>query len=786
MTGKKNVLKTSVLVFTYLVPVWLFAQDQKQFQPKLFQVTTAVTNPGDAVLIRGEDLDKISEIAVSKLADDNVDNAIPSYIALPHEDELWNEGGTDRKQQALNAGSFTKVNMLQQNRQSVKFIIPAAWEQGVYSVRLRDSDQRYQFFYLNAPKLNWVISEEGKTLSPGNYLRIQGKNLLRKNRKGRAVLMGTNKKIIRLKVEKAFDNYSVSVNIPADAPEGEYQLYYHNGLGGKTAWSEPLKVTVKKPAAMASSKNIFNVLNYGARGDGTSNETASFRAALNAAEAVGGGTVYVPRGRYMLAGELIIPPFTALAGESKERVQLFWSPMNWEINELPNSLLSGTHHFTIRNLSIWATRAWGIILSTGPVKEQGNITLENLIIRQSAQISGDMYEYESYRDMVDTELNSRWTRTGMVLRGENLKMRNCSFNSSGMYTFSGVSGFIQNCRFERNTTGVNHPYMAVHPKGLIFEDCYKQADGFGYAATIDESHDLYEARNIIPFDYTNDRECMTLDGGSGAYAGKIESIKGTEIMLPANAKTNQWTPDKWIGGGVFIIEGRGAGQYRRILTHTLNKIILDQPFLSEPDSSSVISITTVRKNLFFVNNEVSDAGAYQFYGSAQNCVIAGLKMQRSSGVVSRGSFLYGGRQPNWYIDIVDCELREGNYCHWFGIDDRGHSGYQSINLIGTGGEGLNLGTLIRNNRLYDFSYIRTSPGAGPNGVTDAIIENNSFDVAMNAIVLGGAGKSTFNVLIHNNHYKDVNKRLETNASLDKNSYLVMEEEQATTAKTGAK
>ena len=191
------------------------------------------------------------------------------------------------------------------------------------------------------------------------------------------------------------------------------------------------------------------------------------------------------------------------------------------------------------------------------------------------------------------------------------------------------------------------------------------------------------------------------------------------------------------------------------------------------DATSEISVTTVRHHLYFINNEAVDVGAYQLYGSVQNCVISGMTMTRCNGIVGRGSLLYRGKQPEWYIDIVNCRLKEGNYSHWFGIDDRGHSGHQSINLIGSGGTGMSIGTVIRRNVLSEYSYIRTSPGANPDAVTDVIIEDNSFDIAKNAILLGGNATNTSGVLIHNNRYNEVDKRLETN--VNKDSYLVIDD-----------
>jgi hypothetical protein len=44
---------------------------------------------------------------------------------------------------------------------------------------------------------------------------------------------------------------------------------------------------------------LFNVLDYGARNDGSAPATEAFRSAIQAAHAAGGGTVYVPAGKYV-------------------------------------------------------------------------------------------------------------------------------------------------------------------------------------------------------------------------------------------------------------------------------------------------------------------------------------------------------------------------------------------------------------------------------------------------------------------------------------------------------
>src|SRR5580658_8911649 len=53
-----------------------------------------------------------------------------------------------------------------------------------------------------------------------------------------------------------------------------------------------LPLTAQTPA-------FFNVLDYGARRDGSASSTAAFRAAIQACAKAGGGTVFVPAGNYV-------------------------------------------------------------------------------------------------------------------------------------------------------------------------------------------------------------------------------------------------------------------------------------------------------------------------------------------------------------------------------------------------------------------------------------------------------------------------------------------------------
>lgn len=55
-------------------------------------------------------------------------------------------------------------------------------------------------------------------------------------------------------------------------------------------------------ALTAASMGVFNVLDYGAVGDGTTDDTAAIQAAIDAADTAGGGTVILPAGTFKVTG----------------------------------------------------------------------------------------------------------------------------------------------------------------------------------------------------------------------------------------------------------------------------------------------------------------------------------------------------------------------------------------------------------------------------------------------------------------------------------------------------
>ncbi|MBC7326568.1 hypothetical protein H5T87_00435 [bacterium] len=73
-------------------------------------------------------------------------------------------------------------------------------------------------------------------------------------------------------------------------------------------------LTITLSFTYAQQAGMFNVKDFGAKGDGTTDDTKAFQAALDACGEAGGGIVFAPTGNYLIKGHLSIPPYVTLEG----------------------------------------------------------------------------------------------------------------------------------------------------------------------------------------------------------------------------------------------------------------------------------------------------------------------------------------------------------------------------------------------------------------------------------------------------------------------------------------
>ncbi len=73
-------------------------------------------------------------------------------------------------------------------------------------------------------------------------------------------------------------------------------------------------LAVSVVSAAPATDSVFSVRDFGAKGDGKTDDTGAFQQALDAAHQAGGGVVLAPRGNYFFAGHLTVPGAVSLKG----------------------------------------------------------------------------------------------------------------------------------------------------------------------------------------------------------------------------------------------------------------------------------------------------------------------------------------------------------------------------------------------------------------------------------------------------------------------------------------
>ena len=217
-------------------------------------------------------------------------------------------------------------------------------------------------------------------------------------------------------------------------------------------------------------------------------------------------------------------------------------------------------------------------------------------------------------------------------------------------------------------------------------------------------HHIAVLDNTYQFVFGNDREVMTFDDAGGSYYGALAAVDGATLTTAADCKatTEEW--GGWVGGAIVVLNGTGAGQWRRIAVAgvytdpnvTTNRTwVLDAPFTVEPSTDaaapSYVEVMPFRGRIIFSRNQYDDVGAFQFYGHAIDVVVSENVMARGTGFLSWGQWrgwtpagaetadepgitgvMGNGVQPNVQTLFADNTVLEGN--SWQNYNSTGGSG----------------------------------------------------------------------------------------------------------------
>jgi hypothetical protein len=625
------------------------------------------------------------------------------------------------------------LEVLDRSEQCLKALIPADWKPNVYGLQVRTAAGEASTL-LNRPAAIFWVGDLGDRQTPGGRFRICGRNMLGDPKSVRVRLTGLN--TVDVPVEKAED-YALTVALPADTKPGTYEIQVHNGWGKDAGWSDLVPFVVDRAAPWPQA--VFNVKDFGATGKGTSNDTAAVQAALAKAEANGGGVVYFPRGRYEVRDTLTVPRFTVLRGEKREWVELLWQNF-----AKPVTLVRGSNSFGLEELTLSAFNyVDGIESDGGWLPTSGDVFLRRIRTRalRYSRVSVDEFTKRF------AESAPRCGGTTVLIGGRNIEITDCDLYGSGMgLHLTGVRGG----RITGNKIS-NGPYGWVSLtgiEGLVFEDneilgASMAADGSSLNTFFNAhtgSWNLYFARNQVRTVYGSGREGTSSDGGGGNHTGHIVSADGVKLVLSDGPQlvTDIWYKEAKPGMGVYILDGRGAGQWRRVIKQEGRTVELDRPWVVAPDQTSIVSISTFQGNYILVGNDYYDAGiAIQMFGISIGHVMARNTSSRSGGFHVWG-LCYGSIQPSWYCQMIDNEILEGN-----GIYGPAGEAVKDSHIAAMGppipgyNSPLVRCAVIRGNQLHNNACIELTGGVSDVVVEHNLIENADVGIRVEPSVTGG-------------------------------------------------
>ncbi|HET6262545.1 MAG TPA: glycosyl hydrolase family 28-related protein, partial [Chloroflexia bacterium] len=464
----------------------------------------------------------------------------------------------------------------------------------------------------------WWLQDQA---APGMTVSVFGRNLAKGNTEG------TNNAYVYLKGSGAsgwatvtkVNPYKVEFTVPSSFTAGTYEVWVHNGHGGEYGWSRPLKLTVVASSQHVLSRSwgaVYNVKDYGAQGNGVSDDRAAINRAL-AAAGTSGATVYFPSGTYMVSGKLDLSSNTRWLGDKDP---------------------GGKPASTIKLMPGFASGTFGLM---GGNNLRMNV-FENLrLLRDGKDLQG--------RELVDMRGAQMlwWNNCEIDARGDNA-VRLQGSGSSYIYldktTFIGgedqwgnviyIDGlrqfFANNCTFlmtrDCGAAMMNRGIIESSVTGCIIQDLDNSTtDGSGWGkgriwssigAAGAQYHQYFASnqgkglgtrRSGPNLPDNNSGEIFLWEANSTMFSGYPTSAGSNTVNFANTVPNRDWTGVPRIMG-LTIIEGKGMGQFRLITAQSGGALTVDQPWEVVPDGSSKILIGPYVERIVLYKNSLDANG----------------------------------------------------------------------------------------------------------------------------------------------------------------------------------
>lgn len=653
--------------FLACLALWLAGRWVAEAAPVVFWSPDSV-EPGNVVLVYGGGLATATTTTVWRLPDGDAgqpDNNMGVAIRPP--------------------GDAPSEPVIQPVEYSAKFVLPAAFKPGVYAAQVDADGQTAPVPLLNRPEC-WFVQPtvlqpglDQNQAAVGATVQLIGKNFLLPGDIGQArvVLVGADQAPRELVVSNA-ERFSLRVQLPPDLAAGPYNLWVHNGFGGRAGWGGPLPVAIK--AADHWPDKVFNVkTDFGAKGDDTTDDTAALQQALAAAETNGGGIVYLPWGIYRVSHWLALPPHTILRGDNRDASVLMWpADPATSFADFTPAAIYGFAPYAVEDLTIIARKVDTLFVdSSFPPKLPPELAGKKPAVNRDVffrRVNFQHWLLASHPDRLPELWNTRTNASGTGLKAG-------KFDGDGAHilSISGVTNFeLSACQAQGGQIHLRNLVNARETGNLYGNEmgyCWTEMGG-GAHFVVSEGNEIrassswgynrigmqyvYSAHNQSYNFVRGEREAMTLDisalpatgeHGNITWIGKPTAVAATQMVLNGiKAADNEFA-----GMAVVILDGPGVGQYRVVTSNTPTVFSLEKPWDVAPDTNSTIGVWQLMRHMIVYKCEGRDCSAFaQLYGSFYDYIVDSCHVERNQGI-------WG--QSGWFVQFRYNDVLFANTYH---------------------------------------------------------------------------------------------------------------------------
>jgi hypothetical protein len=330
--------------------------------------------------------------------------------------------------------------------------------------------------------------------------------------------------------------------------------------------------TVNSLAAYVANNAVFNVCDYGAVGDGATDDTTAIQAASTACNAAGGGILYFPIGTYLISGAVTV-------------------------TRLVNVLGAGANVTTITAASIQPFKVVGATLSWAgnTIQDIGfqtvDVYLGTLVtdFGTGAQIINCLFRNCTYSiyfgfncfftrvercEFVDSTYGSFVDQgTAGTTSGAMMRWRDCEFHDSGSTglshvgiclsgaAISGYDLYVNDCEFERLTIGAVQVIGGTNRAYLSLRDIHFELMGTSAYHIINDGA-IIKVDGFWSFSATEAAWIYSSGGRTSLARGfgnwtsqKFAKTTGGVIQVDPDSI---YCPLRWWGNGVQLMTAAGS------------------------------------------------------------------------------------------------------------------------------------------------------------------------------------------------------------------------------------